>query len=160
MKFSWRSLPLSSALKLIRFWPPYLGAGISVAEVDPQVRFIKVQMKLSWKNTNYVGTHFGGSLFSMTDPWYMLMLIENLGKDYVVWDKAAEIHFRRPGTGKVTAEFRIDQALIDELRAEVAQHGKTERALPAEILNEAGEVVAEVTKTIWIAYKHRDRKTK
>lgn len=137
-------------MKIMQFWPPFLGAGVSTREASKDLRYIKVQMKLSWKNTNYVGVHFGGSLYSMTDPWYMFMLIENLGKGYVVWDKAAEIRFRRPGTGTVTAEFRIDQELLDGIKAEVAEHGKAERVLPTQILNEANEVVAEVKKTVWI----------
>ena len=140
-------------MKIIRFWPPFLGAGVSVEDSSADLRFIKVRMKLSWHNTNYVGTHFGGSLFSMTDPWYMLMLIENLGRDYVVWDKHGEIRFRKPGKGVVTAEFRIDEALLESLRVEVAEHGKAERTLPVNVLNAQGEVVAEVKKTVWVSAK-------
>lgn len=150
---NWRKIPPSVIVKIMGFWPPYLGAGVSVKEASKDLRFIKVQMKLSWKNTNYVGVHFGGSLYSMTDPWFMFMLIENLGKDYIVWDKAAEIRFRRPGKGRVTAEFRIDEALLESIRQDVERLGKTERVLPAEIKNEAGEVVSEVKKTLWIGKK-------
>ncbi len=83
---------------------------------------------LSWYNRNYVGTQFGGSLYSMVDPFYMLMLMENLGRDYIVWDKAASIDFISPGKGPVYAEFFIDEALLDEVRR---QTEGGEKYLPA-----------------------------
>ena len=73
----------------INFWPPFLGAGIRIQYIAPDMKSVDVEMKLHFWNANYVGTHFGGSLFAMTDPFYMLMLIANLGSDYIVWDKAA-----------------------------------------------------------------------
>jgi len=67
-------------------------------------------MRLRWWNANYVGTHYGGSLYSMADPFFMVMLIENLGKDYIVWDKAATIRFKKPGRGKMSAGFRLSES--------------------------------------------------
>ena len=83
--------------RAVNFWPPFLGAGIRVKHISPDMKFIEVQMKLRWWNANYVGTHFGGSLFAMTDAFYMLMLMANLGRDYIVWDKTASIRYRKPG---------------------------------------------------------------
>jgi hypothetical protein len=140
-------------IKFINFWPPLLGAGIRLKYASPDLRELEVVMKLSRLNTNYVGTHYGGSLYSMTDPWYMLMLIENLGKDYVVWDKSADIRFRRPGTGVVRAHFKIEQELLDAIKADVASQGKTERTLPVRVLSADGTVVAEVNKVLWIGAK-------
>ena len=85
----------------MNLWFPFLGAGIRVTRLQSDWKAIDVEMKLRSWNSNYVGTHYGGSLYSMTDPFYMLMLIENLGRDYIVWDKAATIRFRKPGKGKV-----------------------------------------------------------
>lgn len=148
-------LPKSSLIKLINFWPPLLGAGIRLKHASPDFRIAEVVMKLSRLNTNYVGTHYGGSLYSMTDPWYMLMLIENLGKDYLVWDKSADIRFKRPGKGEVRAHFKIDQELLDSIKADVAARGKTERTLPVQVVNRDGEVVAEVNKVLWIGAKRK-----
>jgi hypothetical protein len=78
----------------INFWPPFLGAGIRVTHIAPDMKSVDVEMKLRWWNANYVGTHFGGSLFAMTDAFYMLMVMANLGRDYIVWDKAASIRYR------------------------------------------------------------------
>ena len=88
----------SNALRrAVNLWPPFLGAGIRVTHVAPDMKAIDVEMKLRWWNANYVGTHFGGSLFAMTDAFYMLMLMANLGRGYIVWDKAATIRYRKPG---------------------------------------------------------------
>src|SRR5215470_16056488 len=110
----------------INFWPPFLGAGIRVKRISPDLREVDVEMKLRWWNANYVGTHYGGSLYSMTDPFYMLMLLENLGSGYIVWDKAASIRFRKPGKGRMRAEFRLTQAQIDALRAQLETFEKIE----------------------------------
>jgi hypothetical protein len=94
----------------INFWPPFLGAGIRVAHLASDGKAIDVEMKLHGWNAHAGGTHFGGSLFARTDPFYMLMRMANLGRDYIVWDKAASIRCRRPGKGTVRAEFRLADA--------------------------------------------------
>ena len=99
---------------------PFLGAGVRVEELSADFRRVRVSMGMHWYNRNYVGTHFGGSLYSMTDPFYMLMLMNNLGRDYVVWDKSASIDFVRPGKGRVFAEFELTEAMLDEVKAATA----------------------------------------
>lgn len=110
--------------RLLRFamnlYPPFLGAGIRVRHIAGDFREVRVHMGLNRLNRNYVGTQFGGSLYAMTDPFFMLMLMENLGRDYVVWDKAANIEFVSPGKGPVHAHFSIDQKLLDEVRERTA----------------------------------------
>ncbi len=105
---------------LMNFYPPYLGAGIRVRHISDDFRQAQVRMGLRWYNRNYVGTQFGGSLYSMTDPFFMLMLLQNLGDDYVVWDKAANIEFVSPGKGRVYADFTITEQLLDEIRQHTA----------------------------------------
>ena len=101
---------------VLNLYPPFIGAGIRIKRLDADWRTIEVEMKLRRWNANYVGTHYGGSLYSMTDPFYMLMLIENLGREYIVWDKSACIRFRRPAKGTVRASFSLSEARIDEIR--------------------------------------------
>ena len=134
-------------------WPPFAGAGIRVARLDADWRAIDVEMKMRFWNANYVGTHYGGSLYSMADPFFMLMLIENLGKDYIVWDKAASIRFKRPGRGTVSARFRLSDEQIDEIRQALTSQAKIERVFMVEIRDEAGVVVAEVEKLLHIRRK-------
>jgi acyl-coenzyme A thioesterase PaaI-like protein len=135
-------------LRLMRFYPPYLGAGIRVKEVSPDLRTVEVEMDLTPWNRNYVGTHFGGSLYAMCDPFYMFMVIQALGPGFVVWDKAATIDFLRPGRGRVAARFALTDQRLEEIRAEVAAGGKSHPRFEVEVRNEDGEVVARVGKVL------------
>lgn len=110
-------------------------------------------MRLRRWNANYVGTHFGGSLYAMCDPFFMLILIEQLGREYVVWDKAATIRFRRPGTGTVRATFHIPEERIAEIRAAAGRDGKVEPTFRVDVINEKGEVVADVEKLVYVRRK-------
>src|SRR5690606_11930498 len=103
---------------------PYVGAGVRVRELSEDFRHLRVEMKLHWYNTNYVGTHFGGSLYSMIDPFWMLLLMNNLGRDYIVWDKAAHIDFIKPGTGTVSATFTLTDDMLEEVRSATANGDK------------------------------------
>jgi hypothetical protein len=137
----------------INFWPPFLGAGIRVQRIAPDMKAVDVEMKLRFWNANYVGTHFGGSLFAMTDPFYMLMLMANLGRDYIVWDKAATIRYRKPGKGIVRAEFRLFDGQIDDIRENLKTLPKYEPVFSVEVKDEAGVVVAEVEKVLHVRKK-------
>jgi len=134
----------------LNLWPPFLGAGIQVTRLDRDWRAIDVEMKLRFFNRNYVGTHYGGSLYSMTDPFYMLMVMENLGRDYVVWDKAASIRFRRPGRGRVRAEFRLTEERLAQIRDELRSVEKVEPVFTVEVKDDAGEVIAVVEKVLHV----------
>jgi hypothetical protein len=114
-------------------------------------------MTLHRWNANYVGTHYGGSLYSLTDPFFMLMLIENLGPDYVVWDKSASIRFRKPGRGTVSAGFRISDDQLDEIKMAVQREDKAERTFAVEITDETGTVIAEVQKQLHIRRRRQAR---
>ncbi len=119
----------------------------------PDYREIRVSMRLRRFNRNYFGTHFGGSLYAMTDPFYALMVFENLGPGYVVWDRHAAIDFVRPGRGRVTAVFTLNDAQLDDL---IAQTAAGERYLPefvVDVCDEAGELVARVFKTLYVRRK-------
>jgi hypothetical protein len=137
----------------INLWPPFLGAGIRVKRIAPDMKSVDVEMKLRWWNANYVGTHFGGSLFAITDAFYMLMLMANLGRDYIVWDKAASIRYRKPGTGTVRAEFRLTDAQLDDIRDKLKTLPKYEPTFQVEVRDEAREVVAVVEKLLYVRKK-------
>jgi hypothetical protein len=138
---------------LMNLWPPFLGAGIRVKRLQPDWKEIAVEMKLRRLNSNYVGTHYGGSLYSMTDPFFMLMLIENLGRDYIVWDKSASIRFRKPGKGKVSAIFHLSGEQIEEIRQALKTEEKIERTFMVEVKDESGAVIAEVQKLLHVRKK-------
>ena len=138
---------------LLNIWPPFLGAGIRVRRIAPDWKAIDVEMKLRWWNRNYIGTHYGGSLYSMADPFFMLMLIESLGKDYIVWDKAASIRFRKPGRGTISASFRLSDEQLNEIRQALNSEEKIERLLTVELKDQSGSIVAEVEKLLHVRKK-------
>ena len=134
-------------------FPPYWGSGIHVVEVAPDFGRIVVEMRATKLNRNAFGTHFGGSLYAMCDPFYCLILAARLGPDYVVWDKAAHIEFVKPGRGTVRAVFDWSEAQLAALR-EQAQSGTKllpERSLA--VTDSDGDVVATVHKTLYVRLK-------
>jgi acyl-coenzyme A thioesterase PaaI-like protein len=137
----------------MNLWPPFLGAGIRVLEIAPDFRSVTVRLRHGLLNRNYFGTHYGGSLFSMTDPFYALMLLHNLERGYIVWDKAATIEFKAPGRGSVFARFRLDQAQIDAVRAATAGGEKYEPTWSVDVTDAAGTVIATVAKTLYVRRK-------
>jgi len=139
------------------FWPPFFGAGIRIKKISADFRELEVELKLRFWNKNYVNTQFGGSLYSMTDPFFMLILVENLGRDYVVWDKAATIRFKKPGKGTVRAHFKLTHEQIEQVRAQADALDKYEPTFTVNILNKAGEVVAEVEKLLYVKRKDKIR---
>ena len=143
----------SRRYKWINFYPPLLGAGIRVLHKQSDDYTIKVQLKLTRLNFNVVGTHFGGSLYAMCDPFFMLILLEHIGRDYIVWDKAASIQFLKPGRGTVTATFHIPPEQIAELQAQADREGKIEPLFNVDVIDEQGEVVAKVEKRLYIRRK-------
>jgi acyl-coenzyme A thioesterase PaaI-like protein len=137
----------------LNLWPPFLFAGIHLVELSPNYRYARVELRMRPWNRNYVGTHFGGSLFAMTDPFWMLLAMQNLGRAYYVWDKAGSIEFVHPGRDTVSAQFRLDDALLDEMRAATAGGDKYLRWFDNEILDAQGEVVARTRKQLYVKRK-------
>mgnify|MGYP002780030216 FL=1 len=140
--------------RVFNFWPPYVFSGIRIREIGEDWRSAHVEMRLHWWNRNYVGTHFGGSLFSMTDPFWMLLVMNALGgRDYIVWDRAGEIRFRKPGRGTVHARFTLDEARLEEIRAATADGDKYQPWFETDVVDDDGEVVAQVRKQLHVRRK-------
>ncbi len=139
--------------RLLNLWPPFFGSGIRITRLDPNWRAIDVEMKLRFWNRNYVGTHYGGSLYSMADPFFMVMLINILGSNYIVWDKSASIRFRRPGRGTVHARFEISDEQIASIRQQLETTEKIEPTFNVELKDDSGQVIAEVQKVLSIRRK-------
>ncbi|WP_201787405.1 DUF4442 domain-containing protein [Acinetobacter sp. NCu2D-2] len=148
-----QSLPLISKF-MLNHYAPYRGAGIEVDEMDLANYHIRVKMPLTRKNRNVVGVHFGGSLYSMVDPFYMLLLMHHLGPKYIVWDRAASIQFLAPGRGTVYADIRIDAEEVQTIIELAANHAPVYRNYSLNIVDESGVRIAEVQKTVYIRRKH------
>lgn len=149
-------LSRKTKMKLINWWPPILGTGISLRKISDDFTRFEVQIKRRWYNRNLVNVHYGGSLYSMCDPWYMFILMACLGKDYIVWDKAATIRFVKPGKGTVTGIFEVKADEVKAIKEEIDQIGKKVYTFKTVLTNSEGEVVCEVEKDVYVRKKDFD----
>jgi acyl-coenzyme A thioesterase PaaI-like protein len=138
--------------RLINFYPPLLGAGIHSRAIDEHT--VYVELKMTPLNRNIVGVHFGGSLYAMCDPWFMLILMRVLGTEYIVWDKAASIKFVKPGRGKVSTTFHIPQERVDEIRGAADGGQKIEPLFTVDVVDQQGQVIAHVEKLLYVRRKN------
>jgi len=142
--------------ELFNSYAPYAGAGIEVTHIAEDASEIRVRLPLTEENTNLVGTHFGGSIYAMVDPHLMILLLRRLGSDYVVWDRAAEIEFMRPGTGILHATIAITEGEVEEIRAATEDGEKHLPEWTLEVTDEDDQVVARVGKTLYVR-RERDQ---
>lgn len=140
---------------IFNWYRPFRGAGIKVTQLADDFSSARVEMKLTYFNRNYVGVHFGGSLYAMIDPFYMLLIMNQLGRDYIVWDKSARIEFIRPGSGTVSADFQVGADMLDDIRSKTANGEKYLPTYEVDILDAQGTVVAKAFKTIYIRRKQK-----
>jgi acyl-coenzyme A thioesterase PaaI-like protein len=140
-------------IRKINWWPPYLGAGIKVNSVNDEMTRFEVILRARWYNRNLFGTHFGGSLYSMADPFLLFICITNLGKDFIVWDKSASISFLKPAKGTILGIYEISNERLDEIRQEVIEMGKNTYHFEVFLTDEQGVQVAQVSKEIYVRHK-------
>ncbi len=140
---------------MMNCWPPFWGTGISVNHIAQDWKTIRVITRMRWYNRNYVKSHYGGNLFSMTDPFYMLMLLRNLGADYVVWDTTAKIKFIQPGRSDVTATFVLTDERLCEIRKKAESGEKLLEKFRVDIVDDDATLVASVMKTLYIRKKSK-----
>lgn len=141
---------------ILNAWPPFWGAGIKVEELHDDFSYARVSLAFRWYNKNYMRVQYGGSLFSMTDPFFVLMLIKRLGKGYVAWDKLSEINYLRPGKSRVYAEFRLSDEQVADIREAAIRDEKVYPTFEVAIVDERKQVIATVKKTLYV---RREKKT-
>ena len=153
MNFSKLNFGAGGMRRLMNLWPVFRGMGIRVREIAPDFRQVTVELRPGLFNRNWVGTHFGGSLFAMTDPFHMIMMMQNLGREYIVWDKAGTVRFLKPARGTVTARFTLDETDVAKAREATAAGEKYEPRFRVDIVDAEGVTVADVEKTLYIRKK-------
>ncbi|WP_237688641.1 MULTISPECIES: DUF4442 domain-containing protein [Arthrobacter] len=145
--------------RFINLWPPFVFSGIHITHLGADSLSAEVRLRLHWWNRNVAGVHFGGSLFAMTDPFWMMLLLRHLGADHVVWDRAAEIDFIKPGRGEVTARFVLAPADVERLRKLAAGGDKVLEWFSVDVVDADGGVVARVRKQVYVRRKQERNKT-
>ncbi|MGH1487734.1 MAG: DUF4442 domain-containing protein [Cellvibrionaceae bacterium] len=149
------SISASTVKWLMYLWPPFWFTGIRFDHISDDFHHIRVSMPLRFYNKNFHGIQFGGSLYAMTDPCYLLMLLRNLGVDYRVLDKAAYVDYIKPGTSKVTADFKLTDEDLKEIIEKTATGEKFFKDFTIEIKDINGELVTKVVKTLYIRQKQK-----
>ena len=135
-------------------WSPmYRRTTAKLVEVSDDLHYVKIRLKLNWRNRNYAGSMFGGSMLSATDPIYMIQLIQILGNDYVVWDKAVTAKYKRPGKGTIYGEFVFTPEEIEDIKQQVKTKQQVDLEKNMQLVNAKAEIIAEFSKTIYVAEK-------
>lgn len=130
--------------------PAFWCTGARLTYIADDSLEVRLELPLNWRTRNYVGTIFGGSMYSAVDGIHLVMLIKNLGPDYVVWDKAASIRFRKPGRTTLYARFLLSPEELDAIRGSLTPGASTDRVYRVELTDHAGTLHAEVEKIIHI----------
>jgi len=145
----------TTIVKLISYWPPLFFSGISVREFDLEKCYVRARLKTRFFNKNYFGTHYGGSLYSLCDPFFAFIFLHHLGKDFIIWDKAAKIDFIAATKDPVYAYFSISKEEIARVRKEAQKKSKVEPVYQVDITDIEGKIIARVEKTLYIRKKCR-----
>ncbi len=128
----------------------YRGTGGRLKYIAEDWSEVQLDLPLSWRTRNYVGTIFGGSIYSAVDPIYMLMLIRRLGREFVVWDKSAAIQFKKPGRGTLHARFFITEDELAAVRSALESQRSVDRTYTVDLADSSGAICATVEKVIHI----------
>ena len=135
-------------------WSPmYRRTTAKLIEVSDDLHYVKIRLKLNWKNRNYAGSLFGGSMLAATDPIYMIQLIQILGDDYVVWDKAVEARYKKPGKTTIYGEFTFNKEEIEAIKESVASQNETDITKTMQLVDSEQNIIATFNKTLYIANK-------
>lgn len=148
-----KSPKFDKMIKKVNWYPPYLGMGIKVKSYSDDFTRFEVQLRATWFNRNLFGTHFGGCLYSMCDPFYVFIVTMNLGRNYIVWDKSAAIDFLKPAKGTITGVFEVSKERLEEIRREVDELGKNTYHFEADLVDEADVAIARVRKEVYVRTK-------
>lgn len=140
-------------IKKINFYPPLWAAGIRVSSYNEKFTRFEVELRSRWYNRNLFGTHFGGSLYSMCDPFYVFIITLNLGRNYIVWDKSASINFLKPAQGTIYAAFEISKERLARIQEEVDQLHKNTCHFDTKLIDENDQVVATARKEVYVRRK-------
>jgi hypothetical protein len=136
------------------FFPAYRRTGGRIIYISSDWREVHIKLPLNRKTRNYVDTIFGGSIYAAIDPIYMVMFIKLLGPDYIVWDKSAQIWFKRPGRSTLHARFKIEDHELNEIREELETKVKLERTYRVDVVDEKKKVCAAIDKVLYFRKKN------
>ncbi|QLG63820.1 DUF4442 domain-containing protein [Halorarum salinum] len=134
----------------LSYFPAFWSTGGKVTDLAPDFSYARVKLPLNWRTRNGMGTTFGGSMYGVVDPVYVVLLTRRLGDGYTVWDRAAEIEFRKPGRSTLYAEFHLPDGEVDEISRSLAPGESCDRVYDVDLVDADGTVHAEIEKTVYV----------
>jgi acyl-coenzyme A thioesterase PaaI-like protein len=137
----------------INFYPAYFGSGGRVKYIADDWREVRMELPYNWRTKGSSGALFGGSIYAAIDPFYAMMVAKNVGAEFVVWDKAARIRYRRPGRGTLHARFVLEDGEVEEILAALRGRKSVDRVYVVELVDEKGEAHAIIEKTVYVGWR-------
>ncbi|AFU02935.1 PaaI family thioesterase [Nocardia brasiliensis] len=137
----------------LNIWPPLLFSGIRVTEIADDWTTATIRLKVNRLNQNIMGAAFGGSLSAMTGPLFMVLLMQQIGPEYRVWDTEGTIKFIRPGKGTLTSRVTVPPAVVEQIRNETADGAKSLTWFETEIIDAGGATVAVAHRQVYARKK-------
>ncbi len=137
----------------MRFYPPLFFQRIWVKNFDKDFTGAEVKIFRSILNINYNRSIFGGTIYSAADPFYAVLFYQSLlrrGYKVLVWQKAAEIDYIKPGMTTLSFKIRIKEEDIQEACTTLDANEKFVKSYPLEITDKYGELCAKVQNVIYI----------
>ena len=122
-------------------------------DVSDDLHKVVITLRLNWKNKNYVGSIFGGSMLAATDPIYLIQLIQILGDNYVVWDKAVTARYKRPAKSRIYGTFLFSKKEIKDIKNKIAESHEIDITKTMNLIDEKQQIIATFSKTLYIADK-------
>ncbi|BAO75646.1 PaaI family thioesterase [Winogradskyella sp. PG-2] len=153
-EFLKRFIKVSTIYKYGFNWSPmYSRTTAKLIEVSDDLHYVKIRLRLNWKNRNYAGSIFGGSMLSATDPIYMIQLIQILGEDYVVWDKSVKARYKKPAKSTIYGEFIFTAEEISNIKQSVRENNQIDIVKTMSLVDDNQNIIATFNKTLYIADK-------
>ena len=138
---------------LLNTWPPLRKQGIQVTNINKSLTRMDVQLKSKWFNQSAAFAIFGGSLYTMTEPFYMLLFLGHIGNDHIVWDKSGLITFTSPARKTINVTFEITPAQIKDIVERCEDGAPILKTFNVDLIDTSGKLVAQVEKVVYIRKK-------
>ncbi len=139
--------------RAINLYPAYFGSGGRVRCISPDWREVRMELPFNWRTKGSSGAIFGGSIYAAIDPFYALMVAKNVGAEYVVWDRAASIRYRRPGRSKLHARFVLEDGEVEEILRGLRGRKSVDRVYTVELVDAEGEAHAIIEKVVYVGWR-------
>lgn len=122
-------------------YPPLFAAGVRIRDIPDDWSSAHLILKVNRLNSNAHGAAFGGSLFSMTDAMFGMLVMQRLGREYEAWTRTGTFQYINPGRNNAHATIRVTDAMVEQIKHEIASDGFCNIPYTTVITNDDGSTV-------------------